>query len=228
MILSLFDLDNTLLDGDSDYAWAQYLIEAGVLDAATYEAQNERFYRDYQLGRLDIHAFLDFQLAPLARFPTAQLHAWRDDFLQRKIRPLVLPAALALVRERVARGDCVAIVTATNAFITRPIADLFGVEHLLATEPEQIDGRYTGKVVGEPCFQAGKVLRLESWLKGQGTGLDQYSSSWFFSDSRNDLPLLRAVTRPVAVRPDPALRELAESEGWPILCLRGDDPPLPA
>ncbi|CAG0990686.1 putative phosphatase [Burkholderiales bacterium] len=228
MILSLFDLDNTLLDGDSDYAWAQYLIEVGVLDAASYEAQNERFYQDYQLGRLDIRAFLDFQLAPLARFPTAQLHAWRDDFLERKIRPLVLPAALALVRERVARGDRVAIVTATNAFITRPIADLFGVEHLLATEPEQINGRYTGKVVGEPCFQAGKVLRLESWLEGQGTRLAQYSSSWFFSDSRNDLPLLRVVTRPVAVRPDPALRELAESLGWPILSLRGDDPPLPA
>lgn len=227
MILSLFDLDNTLLDGDSDYAWAQYLIEAGVLDAATYEAQNERFYLDYQAGRLDIRAFLDFQLAPLARFPMAQLHAWRDDFLQRKIRPLVLPAALALVRERVVRGDHVAIVTATNAFITRPIADLFGVEHLLATEPEQIGGRYTGKVVGEPCFQAGKVLRLESWLKGLGTGLTQYSSSWFFSDSRNDLPLLRVVTHPVAVRPDPALRELAESAGWPILSLRGDDLPLP-
>lgn len=227
MILSLFDLDNTLLDGDSDYAWAQYLIEAGVLDAATYEARNERFYQDYLAGRLDIHAFLDFQLAPLARHSMAQLQAWREDFLEHKIRPLVLPGAHALVRERVARGDLVAIVTATNAFITRPIADLFGIEHLLATEPECIAGRYTGRAVGEPCFQAGKVTRLNAWLAGLGTDLAQYSSSWFFSDSRNDLPLLRAVTHPVAVRPDPTLRGLAEAEGWPILSLRGEDPPLP-
>ncbi|MBI3150163.1 MAG: HAD family hydrolase [Betaproteobacteria bacterium] len=223
MILSLFDLDNTLLDGDSDYSWAQHLIAVGILDAATYEAENERYYRDYQAGRLDIHAFLSFQLAPLARYSLAQLEAWRAEFLESKIKPMILPEAANLVRERLDRGDRVAIITATNAFITRPIADLFGVEHLLATEPEIIAGRYTGKTLGTPCFQSGKILRLEAWLAGLGMRLGDFEESWFFSDSRNDLPLLGAVTHPIAVRPDPVLREHAERAGWPIISLRGED-----
>ncbi len=222
MKLSLFDLDNTLLDGDSDYAWAQHLIEIGVLDAAAYEAENERYYQDYLAGHLDIRAFLDFQLAPLASHGLAELDAWRADFLERRIKPMVLPEARLLVQSRLARGDRVAIITATNAFITRPIADLFGVAHLLATEPEFHAGRYTGKTLGEPCFQAGKVKRLDAWLSASGLTLSSFAESWFYSDSRNDLPLLQVVSHPVAVRPDPALREHAERLGWPILSLRED------
>lgn len=220
MRLSLFDLDNTLLDGDSDYAWAQYLIELGILDRGFYEAENERYYQDYLAGNLDIRAFLDFQLAPLARYPLNQLETWRADFLDRRIKPMVLQEALELVRTRVDRGDRVAIITATNAFITRPVADLFGVEHLLATEPEFLAGRYTGKTVGEPCFQAGKVARLHAWLAELGLVLGDFEQSWFFTDSRNDLPLLRVVSHPVAVRPDAALRAEAERESWPIITLK--------
>lgn len=223
MILSLFDLDNTLLDGDSDYAWAEYLIEVGVLDGPSYTQQNQEFYRAYQAGDLDIQAFLDFQLAPLAQYPLAQLQTWRADFLTRKIAPIILQEAAALVHRRLARGDRVAIITATNAFITRPIADLFGVEQLLATEPELVEGRYTGKIVGTACFQAGKLIRLDAWLTADGLALGDFRESWFFSDSRNDLPLLRAVTHPVVVRPDPVLRAEAEQAGWPIASLQGGD-----
>ena len=227
MKLSLFDLDNTLLDGDSDYAWAQHLIELGILDREFYEAENDRYYRDYLAGNLDIRAFLDFQLAPLARYSLEQLQAWRADFLAHKIKPMLLPEAMELVRARINQGDKVAIITATNAFITRPIADLFGVEHLLATEPEFLAGRYTGKTVGEPCFQGGKVSRLHAWLAQVGLKLKDFEQSWFFTDSRNDLPLLLEVSHPVAVRPDVALREAAERGGWPIITLK-DEADLPS
>ena len=166
--LTLFDLDNTLLGGDSDYGWAQFLIEAGVLDAADYERRNAQFFADYKAGVLDIRAFLEFQLRPLAAHEPQELLAWRDRFLAEKIQPMLLPKGRAAVAERLAAGDLVAVVTATNSFITRPIADLYGVEHLVATEPELVDGRFTGRPAGVPCFQAGKLLRVNDWLAGLG------------------------------------------------------------
>ncbi len=214
--LSLFDLDNTLIAGDSDYGWAQFLIEAGVLDADLYERRNAGFFADYKAGSLDIHAFLDFQLRPLAEHEPAQLLAWRERFMAEKIEPMFLPAAKVLVDARLAKGDLVAVVTATNSFITRPIAQRYGISHLVATEPEVVDGRFTGGTVGEPCFREGKVLRVRQWLASMGIGLEEFAESWFYSDSHNDLPLLSAVTEPVAVDPDPVLREHAVARGWRV------------
>jgi HAD superfamily hydrolase (TIGR01490 family) len=218
--LTLFDLDNTLLAGDSDYGWAQFLIEAGVLDADAYERRNAEFFADYKAGRLDIHAFLDFQLRPLAEHDLAQLLAWRERFLVEKIRPMLLPAAQAIVAERLGAGDLVAVVTATNSFVTRPIAALYGIEHLVATEPETVAGRFTGRVSGEPCFQAGKLACVDAWLERRQHRLGDFSESWFYSDSHNDLPLLTATTHPVAVDPDPILAEHARMRGWPVLSWR--------
>jgi len=218
--LTLFDLDNTLLAGDSDYGWAQFLIEAGVLDADAYECRNAEFFGDYQAGRLDIHAFLDFQLRPLAEHDLSQLLAWRERFLAEKIRPMLLPAAQAVVAERLGAGDLVAVVTATNSFITRPIAALYGIEHLVATEPETVAGRFTGRVSGEPCFQAGKLACVNTWLQGRQHRLGDFTASWFYSDSHNDLPLLDAITDPVAVDPDPILAEHARRRGWPVVSWR--------
>ena len=218
--LTLFDLDNTLLAGDSDYGWAQFLIEAGVLDADAYEQRNAEFFADYNAGRLDIHAFLDFQLRPLAEHDLAQLLAWRERFLVEKIRPMLLPAAQAVVAERLGAGDLVAVVTATNSFVTRPIAALYGIEHLVATEPETIAGRFTGRVSGEPCFQAGKLACVNAWLEKHEHRLGDFAESWFYSDSHNDLPLFAAITDPVAVDPDPILAEHARTRGWPVLSWR--------
>ena len=218
--LTLFDLNNTLLGGDSDYGWAQFLIEAGVLDAADYERRNAQFFADYKAGVLDIRAFLEFQLRPLAAHEPQELLAWRDRFLAEKIQPMLLPKGRAAVAERLAAGDLVAVVTATNSFITRPIADLYGVEHLVATEPELVDGRFTGRPAGVPCFQAGKLLRVNDWLAGLGRSLEAFASSWFYSDSHNDLALLSAVTHPVAVDPDPVLAGYAREHGWPVLSWR--------
>jgi HAD superfamily hydrolase (TIGR01490 family) len=218
LALALFDLDNTLLAGDSDFLWGQYLVEQGLVDGAHYARENERFYRDYQAGRLDIRVFLRFALAPLAEHPRADLHAWREGFLRDKIDPILLPAARALVERHRAQGDVLLLVTATNAFVTAPIAERFGIPHLIATEPEEVGGRYTGEVAGIPAFREGKVQRLEEWL-GQ-TGHDLVGSR-FYSDSHNDIPLLSLVDHPVAVDPDPLLRQQAEGRGWPVISLRG-------
>jgi len=218
--LTLFDLDNTLIAGDSDYGWAQFLIEAGALDAGKYERRNAGFFADYKAGTLDIHAFLDFQLRPLAEHDTSQLLSWRDRFVAEKIVPMLLPAAKAVVDQRLEAGDLVAIVTATNTFITRPIAALHGISELVATEPEMIDGRFTGRTTGEPSFRAGKLLRVKAWLAATDRTLDDFDESWFFSDSHNDLPLLSAVTHPVAVDPDPLLKEHAGARGWPVVTWR--------
>ena len=220
MKLALFDLDNTLLAGDSDYEWAQFLIDEGVLERDTYEAQNNHFYEQYKAGTLDIFEFLDFQLAPLARYPREQLDRWHAQFMQARILPIVPDKARALVSEHQRRGDLCAIITATNSFITGPIARAFGVAHLIATEPEEHQGRFTGKPSGTPCFREGKITRLEAWLAGRGQTLAGFDESVFFSDSRNDLSLLELVTRPVAVDPDPVLEQLAKDRGWPILSLR--------
>ncbi|MCP5278069.1 MAG: HAD family hydrolase [Thiobacillus sp.] len=219
MRLALFDLDNTLLAGDSDFEWAQYLIEQGVLDREVYEARNQAFYDHYKAGTLDIHEFLDFQLMPLARHSREQLDAWHRDYMARKVIPMVAPGTAALLENH--RDHVQVIVTATNSFVTAPIARHLGVAHLIATEPELRDGRFTGKVSGIPSFKAGKVARLEEWLAAQGKTWADVAESWFYSDSLNDLPLLAHVHHPVAVDPDPTLRAHAEARGWPVISLRG-------
>jgi HAD superfamily hydrolase (TIGR01490 family) len=215
--LALFDLDNTLLDGDSDHAWAQFLIEEGVLHAGEYNAKNEWFYERYKDGTLDIHEFLDFQLAPIAGRPRRQLDDWHAAFMRRKIRPIIVPGAADLISRHA--GDLTAIVTATNRFITAPIAAELGVANLLATDIEEVDGLFTGKPRGTPTFREGKIRRVREWLAERGATLADYES-WFYSDSLNDLPLLELVDHPVAVDPDRTLREKARERGWAILSLK--------
>jgi len=217
--LVLFDLDNTLLDGDSDYEWAQFLIEQGVLERASYEQRNQDFFDQYKAGTLDIYAFLDFQLAPLAQYPRTQLDAWHAGFMAEKIRPMIKEASRRLVSESLRDGHLCAIVTATNSFVTAPIAREFGVKHLVATEPEEIQGKFTGKVTGLPCFREGKITRVEQWLSAQGRSWKDFPKSRFYSDSHNDLPLLERVTHPIAVRPDPSLRQTALARGWEVIAL---------
>lgn len=220
MNLALFDLDNTLLAGDSDFQWAQFLIEQRVLDREVYEARNVEFYEQYKAGTLDIHEFLDFQLKPLSRHPRSQLDAWHSDFMQNRILPIITPAARKLVEEHMLAGDLCVIITATNSFVTGPIARALKVTHLIATEPEQNDGEFTGRVSGLPCFREGKIARLESWLDEHNLTWLSFLESWFYSDSLNDLPLLKKVTHPVAVDPDATLKAHAERNGWPIISLR--------
>jgi len=216
--LALFDLDNTLLSGDSDFEWAQFLIEQGVLDREVYAARNAAFYEQYKQGTLDIHEFLDFQLKPLARHPRRVLDAWHRQFMQTRILPLVRPRAQELIERH--RADLRVIVTATNSFVTAPIARAFGIDNLIATEPAHAGGEFTGEVAGTPCFREGKVRRLEEWLAARGQSLASFSTSWFYSDSLNDLPLLARVTHPVAVDPDDTLRAHAAQHGWPIMSLQ--------
>lgn len=215
--LVLFDLDNTLLAGDSDFEWAQFLIEEGVLDREVYEARNQAFYDQYKAGTLDIHEFLDFQLKPLSRHPRAVLDRWHAEFMARKIRPIIRESARQLVECH--RDDLRVVITATNSFVTRPIAREFGMDNLIATEPEARNGEFTGGVVGQPCFREGKVRRLEDWLAERRQTLGSFHESWFYSDSLNDLPLLARVTHPVAVDPDETLRAHAAAHGWPLISL---------
>jgi len=217
--LALFDLDNTLLSGDSDYEWAQFLIERGVLERAEYEARNDRFLLQYKAGSLDIHEFLEFQLAPLARYPREKLDEWHGEFMRTRIAPIIRAKGKELVRRHTRHGDLCAIVTSTNAFITAPISREFGVKHLVATELEVKDGRFTGKPSGTPCFREGKITRVEEWLAGQGRILASFTAIWFYSDSQNDLPLLEYVTHPVAVDPDEVLRREAVKRGWQVISL---------
>ena len=217
MSLAIFDLDNTLIGGDSDYLWGQFLAERGLVDGERHEQENQRFYDEYRAGTLDIHAFLAFMLKPLAEHPLADLLAWRAQFIEEKIDPILLPKATALLDRHRTAGDTLLIITATNRFITAPIAERLAVAHLLATEAEFSDGRYTGRSVGIPCFRQGKVARLSEWLVETGHDL---TGSWFYSDSHNDLPLLHQVAHPVAVDPDEALASHAAERGWPMISLR--------
>ncbi len=217
MSLAIFDLDETLLAGDSDYLWGKFLVDEGVVGREHYESENERFFRQYKEGCLDIREWLAFQLRPLAENEPAKLHQLRDRFLRELIEPIILPAARELVESHRARGHELLIITATNSFITRPIADMLGITELLASEVERVDGRYTGEIIGIPSFREGKVQRLRDWLKAGGRDLTE---SWFYSDSHNDLPLLELVTHPVAVDPDPTLARIAKDRGWPIVSLR--------
>ncbi len=220
MELVLFDLDNTLLAGDSDFEWARFLISKGVLDREVYEARNAAFYDHYKAGTLDIFEFLDFQLAPLARHPRSQLDAWHREFMETVVRPMMGAKARALVAGHLQRGAVVAVVTATNSFVTGPIVREFGVAHLVATIPAQENGAFTGKPRGMPAFKAGKIERVDNWLESMGLYRGSFERSWFYSDSHNDLPLMLQVTDPVAVDPDDRLREHALAHDWPILSLR--------
>jgi len=220
MRLALFDLDNTLLAGDSDYEWGQFLVDRGVIEREEYESQNRAYYDQYVAGTLDIHEFLGFALRPLAAHEPADLDRWHGEFMAARIRPMIGAQARQLVRKHLNAGDLCAIITATNSFVTRPIAREFDVEHLIATEPERINGRFTGKVAGIPCFREGKVKRLDEWLAGRGKRLADFVESTLYSDSHNDLALLERVTRPVAVDPDEQLAATARQRGWPVISLR--------
>jgi HAD superfamily hydrolase (TIGR01490 family) len=215
--VALFDLDNTLLGGDSDYLWGEFLVSVGAVPAKAHQQANERFFAQYQAGELDVDAFLAFQLKPLADNDVMSLLAWRERFVRELIAPLVLAKGRELIADHRRRNHCIAIVTSTNAFITRPIADLLGIEHLLATEPEFDGRRYTGRYLGKACSGSGKVHRVNEWATRQGLSLDD---SWFYSDSYQDLPLLSTVEHPVAVDPDDELQRHAKLHGWPIVSLR--------
>lgn len=217
MSLAIFDLDNTLLNGDSDHAWGEFLCDKGIVDAEEYSRANDYFYEQYKNGGLDIFEFLSFALKPLAEIEPEELNKLHQQFMQEKIEPIILPKAEELLTKHKEQGDFLLIITATNHFVTGPIAKRLGVDEIIATDPEQIDGRYTGKVAGTPCFQDGKVTRLNSWLEKQGHSLEE---SYFYSDSHNDLPLLERVTYPVAVNPDDILEEHANNNLWPVLDLR--------
>jgi HAD superfamily hydrolase (TIGR01490 family) len=219
MTLAIFDLDNTLIADDSDYLWGKFLVDQGIVDRLVYDKINAQFYEDYQNGTLDMMAFLRFALVPLAAHPIEQLHNWRQDFINTIIKPLLLDKAKALVEKHRSQGDTLLVITATNSFITAPIVALYGIEHLIATTPEMIEGKYTGNVNGVPCFQEGKVTRLNEWLTLNNEKLE---GSYFYSDSHNDLPLLKLVDFPVAVDPDEKLRDFADTQKWEIISLRGN------
>lgn len=218
--LALFDLDNTLLAGDSDYNWSLFLISEGLLDATQHKARNEQFYEDYKNGSLDIYAFLKFQLQPLSQHPKAFLDTLHQKYMQTVIRPMMTQKAQALVDAHKAKGDLCMVITATNSFVTKPIATAYGIEHLIGTDPEMVDGQFTGGVSGTPSFQQGKVTRLNEWLAARGQTLADFDTSHFYSDSHNDLPLMKLVTHPVAVDADPTLTAHAQAHGWPIISLR--------
>lgn len=212
--LAIFDLDHTLLAGDSDYLWGRFLIEQGLVDGAYYDRENRRFYDEYRKGTLDIHEFLHFALKPLSEHDPAHLTRLHKQYMEEKILPIITAEARTLLQSHRDQEHTLLIITATHRFVTAPIAQELGVPHLLATDPELQDGRYTGRVSGVPCFREGKVQRLEIWLKQHGLNL---AHSWFYSDSHNDLPLLERVTHPVAVNPDETLETHALTKQWPIL-----------
>ena len=219
--LALFDLDHTLLPCDSDYEWGQFLARIGVVDSEYYARQNERFYQDYKEGRLDIHEFLRFALKPLSEHSRAQLKEWHDAFMKEVIHGQLRQEAIDLVKQHQDAGDLCYVISATNSFVTRPIVESFGIEHLIATEPATIDNQplasYNGEVKGIPNFREGKIQNLHDWLASQKLSLSTLPRSYFYSDSMNDLPLLEEVSHPVATNPDDRLRNEANKRNWPIL-----------
>ncbi len=220
MALAIFDLDHTLLDGDSDHAWGQYLVDQGLADPEQHKLRNDYFYEQYKAGTLDINEYLAFALKPLTQYPLQHMLDTRAAFLKARIMPLISQKSRDLIAHHKRLGDTLLIITATNGFVTYPIAELLGIEHIIAPHPEQVDNRYTGNIVGIPSFQQGKVVRLEDWLQQQGFEL---TGSYFYSDSHNDLPLLEIVDHPVAVDPDARLAAIAEQKGWPIISLRDQE-----
>jgi HAD superfamily hydrolase (TIGR01490 family) len=223
MNIALFDLDHTLLPLDSDYEWGQFLVRIGAVDGAAFAKRNADFYAQYEAGTLDPVEYLEFALATLARFSRGQLHEWRLQFMEEVIRPAILPAARDLVQRHRDADDLIAIVTATNRFVTAPIAQAFDVAHLIAAEPElDADGRITGKLLGVPTSGEGKIIHTQAWLAGMEKSLASFERSYFYSDSQNDIPLLSAVTHPVATNPNARLKAHAQACGWPILNLFND------
>ena len=220
MNLAIFDLDNTLLNGDSDYNWSLFLIKKGILDQSIYEQKNEEFFKDYQTGSLDIDAYAEFQFKPLRENERLFLNDLRDEYVATVIRPMITKKAKDLVNEHRSQGDQLLIITATNSFITKPIAALFGIEELIGTDLEEINNQFTGKIKGVASFQEGKVTRLNEWLDEKHLTLAQFDKTFFYSDSKNDLPLLRIVSHPVAVNPDATLNTEAKKNNWPIMSLR--------
>ena len=220
MNLALFDLDNTLLNGDSDFEWSQFLIRIGILDRELFEVKNQAFYDQYKAGTLDIQEFLDFQLKPLSRHSRKTLDEWHQQFMNENIMPIITQSARDLVEQHLKSGDVCVIITATNSFVTHPIAREFGIDNLIATEPEQVNGEFTGRVADVPCFREGKITRLNSWLAKRGWALEGFDKSTFYSDSLNDLPLLCKVSHPVAANPDQTLHAHAMQHGWDIISLR--------
>jgi len=217
MALALFDLDNTLLSDDSDYLWGQFLVEKNLVDRDHYDSENKRFLELYKQGKLDIYEFAEFAFKPLADNKLEELQQLHREFMQQKILPIITQKSRDLVAKHKDAGDTLVVITATNAFVTGPIVEEFGIEHLIATEPEMIDGLYTGKIAGTPCFQDGKVTRLKQWiLENEVT----FENCVFYSDSNNDLPLLELVKNPVAVDPDDKLKAIATEKNWPIISLR--------
>jgi HAD superfamily hydrolase (TIGR01490 family) len=223
MNLALFDLDNTLLPIDSDYEWGQFLSKIGAVDAQAHAARNAAFFEQYQNGTLDPIEYLEFAFGTLAHFPRSQLDAWHAQFMHEVIQPVIHPAALELVNKHQSNGDLLAIITATNRFVTGPIAEAFGVPHLIAAEPEiSPSGDITGRLVGTPPFGAGKVINTKIWLASLGKQLPDFSHSFFYSDSQNDIPLLSVVSNPVATNPNARLLAHAKEHGWPTLHLFND------
>ena len=219
MALALFDLDHTLLNGDSDYLWGQYLAARGDVDTAHHARENHRFFEQYRAGTLDIHAYFHFTLGPIAAADPAQLKQWLADFLESVIKPIIPQRSRERLAQHRRNGDELVIITATNSVITRPIATELGVANLLATEPRIDGGRYGRDIEGPPCFREGKIDKLAQWLSRRNQTPD-WASSYFYSDSHNDIPLLSKEGNPVAVNPDPKLRTHAETQGWPIISLR--------
>jgi len=215
--LAIFDLDNTLLGGDSDLLWGEYLSEHGHIDKENHQNEHQRYYDDYKAGKLDINEFLEFQLRPLAENDVDTLLKWRNEYLEEKIKPIILEKATALLADHEQQDHQLLIITATNHFLTEPIADLMGVNNLIASNVEIIDGKYTGRSTGIPSYADGKVTRLKSWLEEQNF---EACELWFYSDSHNDIPLLKYVDHPIIVDPDDLLKQEAEKEGWPIISLR--------
>lgn len=217
MPLTIFDLDNTLITNDSDFLWGQFLVENGIVDPLEYEHKNRQFFEDYEQGCLDVDSFLKFSLKPLSEHSTQQLYQWRTEFIEQVIQPIIAPGTPALLDKHRQQGDTLMIISATNLFITQPIAELLDIPNILATQPEIFNGAYTGNYVGIPTYQQGKVDALQQWTNINGMNL---SGSFFYSDSHNDLPLLHLVDNPVAVNPDHQLEKIAQEQHWPILDLR--------
>lgn len=217
MALAIFDLDNTLIGGDSDHLWGEFVCERGLVDSEEFGARNDQFYEDYKSGQLDIDAYLRFALAPLKGRELQELAAWHRDFMASKIEPVMLPRASQLIANHRDRNDHLLVITATNEFITRPIASALGIEDILACQAQMVDGYYTGEPEGVPSYHEGKVTRLEQWLRGRDISLE---GAYFYTDSHNDLPLLEQVDKPIAVDPDPILLSRAQEAGWPVISLR--------
>ena len=214
MALAIFDLDKTLINGDSDFLWGEFMSEIGAVDVNTYQAKNQYFFDQYALGKLNINEYLEFCLEPLSQHDMPTLNAWHQHFMEAKINDILLPKAQEVVDEHRAKGDKLLVITATNSFVTAPIVKRYGIDNLLATNPEVKNNQFTGKVLGEPCFQQGKVAHLKQWLSKTQESM---RGAYFYSDSHNDLPMLELVEHPVAVHADQKLQSIAKDRNWPIL-----------